>query len=80
MSSWAGECFSLQFQTLSLSGNVLTLEPFGSSVTLPAAAVGDANLTALINALNAKVAALDAYIRGLDQAIEISGIVYNPPN
>lgn len=47
---------------------------------LPSGALGSPELQALINALNAKVAALDAYIRGLDEAIEIQGIVYAPPN
>lgn len=56
------------------------MEPLGSSVLLPAGAVGNSDLQALIDALNVKVAALDAYIRGLDEAIEISGIVYTPPN
>lgn len=82
MASWAGESSCFQFQTLSLSGNVLSLEPLGSAVTLPAAlgSSDSAALQALIDQLNARVAALDAYIRGLDSAIEIVGVAYTPPN
>jgi len=77
MAYWGGEYCNQQYQTLSLTGNVLSLEPLGSSVTLPSALAAESQL--LIDALNAKVAAMDAYIRAIDSAIEIVGITYNPP-
>lgn len=76
MAYWGGDIFQT-FQTLDLSGQILSLNPGGGSVTLPMSGdLAGVNTVAQISTLRGQISTIDTYLKAINDALIIEGAAY----